>query len=49
MSEDLDQLRGRERYAMLSGRCSRCGATLTVPASLYRGMGPVCAQKEGVA
>lgn len=29
-------------YAMRSGRCYRCGRTLTVPASLHAGMGPVC-------
>lgn len=32
-------------YAMRSGRCSRCGRTLTVPASLHSGMGPDCASK----
>lgn len=32
----------RQAYAMRSGRCSRCGRTLTVPASLYAGMGPEC-------
>jgi DNA polymerase III epsilon subunit family exonuclease len=32
-------------YAMRSGRCSRCGRTLTVPASLHSGMGPDCAEK----
>lgn len=30
-------------YALESGRCARCGRTLTVPASIYRGLGPVCA------
>lgn len=35
----------REAYAMRSGRCSRCGRTLTVPASLHRGLGPECATK----
>jgi hypothetical protein len=25
------------------GRCGRCGAELTVPASCERGLGPVCA------
>jgi hypothetical protein len=34
---------GREAYAMRSGRCSKCGRKLTVPASLHRGMGPECA------
>lgn len=33
----------RELYAMRSGKCSRCGRKLTVPASLHRGMGPDCA------
>lgn len=32
-------------YAMASKRCWRCGRTLTVPASLHRGMGPICAEK----
>jgi hypothetical protein len=33
----------RTEYALRSGRCARCGRTLTVPASLHRGLGPVCA------
>lgn len=33
-------------YAMQSGRCCKCGRTLTVPASLHRGMGPVCANAK---
>lgn len=37
-----------EMYAMESGHCMRCGKKLTVPASLHRGLGPVCAQIEGV-
>jgi hypothetical protein len=37
-----------ERYALASGRCMRCGHKLTVPASLHRGLGPVCAGLEGV-
>ncbi|MBI4029115.1 MAG: hypothetical protein HY376_02010 [Candidatus Blackburnbacteria bacterium] len=32
-----------EAYAMRSGRCYRCGRKLTVPISLHRGMGPICA------
>lgn len=32
-------------YAMASGRCARCGRTLTVPASIHRGLGPECAKK----
>lgn len=35
-----------EAYALASGSCMRCGRTLTVPASLHRGLGPVCAQRE---
>lgn len=31
-------------YAMQSGHCYRCGKQLRVPASLYRGLGPDCAQ-----
>ena len=37
-----------EAYAMESGRCYRCNRVLTVPASIHRGMGPECAQKEGI-
>jgi hypothetical protein len=32
-----------EAYALESGRCWRCGQRLTVPASIHRGLGPVCA------
>jgi hypothetical protein len=32
-------------YAMRSDNCYRCGRVLTVPASLCRGLGPVCADK----
>lgn len=32
-------------YAMKSGRCSRCGRELTVPASIHQGKGPECAKK----
>lgn len=31
-------------YALRSGNCYKCGRTLTVPASLHRGMGPICAK-----
>jgi hypothetical protein len=37
-----------EQYALRSGRCMRCCRKLTVPASLHRGLGPVCADKEGI-
>jgi hypothetical protein len=36
-----------EAYAIRSGKCARCARTLTVPASLHRGLGPECASKEG--
>jgi hypothetical protein len=32
-------------YALASGNCWRCGRKLTVPASINRGLGPVCADK----
>lgn len=32
-----------EKYALKSGRCYRCMKKLTVPASLHRGLGPICA------
>lgn len=31
-------------YALISGRCRRCGHRLTVPASINRGWGPECAK-----
>lgn len=34
-----------ERYAMASGTCYCCGRKLTVPASLHRGLGPICAER----
>jgi len=46
MDPDTQQLAGLA-YALRSGNCYRCGRTLTVPASLYRGMGPICAQGKG--
>jgi hypothetical protein len=38
-----------ETYARASGCCWRCDRPLTVPASLLQGLGPVCAEKLGVA
>lgn len=32
-------------YAMASNRCCRCGRMLTVPASIFAGMGPECSGK----
>lgn len=29
------------------GRCGRCARTLTVPASIISGLGPICRKKEG--
>lgn len=37
-----------EAYAIESGRCFRCGRTLTVETSVKRGMGPICAGKMGL-
>ena len=37
-----------EAYALRSGNCMRCGKTLTVLASLHRGLGPVCVGREGL-
>lgn len=42
---DEFKARAREAYALKSGRCSKCGRKLTVPASLFRGMGPECASR----
>jgi hypothetical protein len=44
-----DVLDAREAYAVKSSRCSRCHHTLTVPASLHRGVGPDCAEILGIA
>ena len=37
-----------EAFAITSGNCLACLHTLTVPASVARGLGPVCAQRLGV-
>lgn len=42
-------LQQAETYALASGRCLNCLHTLTVPASLHRGLGPVCARNLGVS
>lgn len=39
---------GRERYAMESGRCSRCHKLLTVPKSIAFGVGPECRKQMGL-
>lgn len=36
-----------EAYALKSGNCAICGRTLTVPASIARGIGPECAKRVG--
>jgi hypothetical protein len=38
----------REAYAMISGRCSRCHKTLTVPKSVEYGVGPECRKILGI-
>lgn len=43
-----DPAKAGEAYALESGRCFRCNRTLTVPASIHRGMGPDCAAREGL-
>ena len=48
-ASDETRLGMAEAYALRSGRCARCGRTLTVPASLHRGYGPDCAAHLGLA
>lgn len=36
-----------EAYALASTKCLCCLRPLTVPASVHRGLGPICAQKYG--
>jgi Family of unknown function (DUF6011) len=38
-----------QAHAFKSGNCLACLKTLTVPASVYRGLGPTCARRLGVA
>lgn len=42
-SEDV--AKAGHQYALVSGRCYKCGRTLTVPASINRGLGPECAKR----
>jgi hypothetical protein len=37
-----------KNYALASGKCCRCGRTLTVPASIHNGLGPECAKKRAL-
>lgn len=41
---DEDRKRAGFEYALASSRCCKCGRTLTVPASIHQGLGPVCAE-----
>lgn len=43
---DVDTEAAGYEYAIRSGRCFVCGRKLTVPASIHRGMGPVCALRR---
>lgn len=47
-SDATSQSEARMQYALASGRCAICGRTLTVPASIHRGIGPECAGKLGM-
>lgn len=40
-----DRFKAGEAYALRSGKCFCCSKKLTVPASLFRGLGPVCAKR----
>lgn len=42
---DADPLAAAMKYGKLSGRCCSCGADLTNPKSIARGIGPECAKK----
>lgn len=46
-TNEESRIKAGEAYAVASGRCWNCNRTLTVPASLWRGLGPVCADKLG--
>jgi len=37
-----------EAHALSSGNCLACLRTLTVPASIHRGLGPDCAARLGL-
>lgn len=43
-----DPLKAGLAYALASGKCCKCNLTLTVPTSLYLGMGPTCAKRNGL-
>lgn len=42
-----DPAKAGEAFALESGRCWRCNHVLTVPVSIHRGLGPVCAARLG--
>lgn len=46
--DDADPIRFGEAYALKSGTCFHCGRDLTVPDSVKRGLGPICAAKAGL-
>lgn len=43
--KDLEEFLKDPQDALKSTSCYRCGRTLTVPASVYNGLGPECAKK----
>ena len=46
ISTAINDLRSAgELFALRSSKCWRCGHKLTVPVSIYRGLGPDCASK----
>jgi hypothetical protein len=42
----FEQAHFYETILLEQGRCKRCGARLTDPESIERGIGPDCAKKE---
>jgi hypothetical protein len=45
LRDEQAMLSARTAYAVESGKCSACGRTLTVPASVHAGLGPICAKR----
>lgn len=43
-----DMQRAILNYGLHSGECAICGRPLTDPRSLKNGIGPVCAQNQGI-
>lgn len=46
--EHDDAIKYGEAYAIESGRCYHCNRKLTVPVSIFSGLGPTCAKKLGI-